>query len=173
MLHQAGLPPAWCQFVLPADNSLTERMVCDPRTAFFTFIGSEKVGWMLRSKLAPGTRCALEHGGVAPLILAADGNLSATLAAVSKGGYYHAGQVCVSVQRVYAEHRIARRFAEQLAARAKALKVGDPASAATEVGPLIRAQEVERVHQWVREAVDKGAQLLCGGEPLQIGRAHV
>ncbi|PKM02028.1 MAG: aldehyde dehydrogenase, partial [Gammaproteobacteria bacterium HGW-Gammaproteobacteria-5] len=166
MLHQAGLPKDWCQFVLPADNSLTERMVTDPRTAFLTFIGSEKVGWMLRSKLAPGTRCALEHGGVAPLFVAADGNLEAALAAVSKGGFYHAGQVCVSVQRVYADQRIARRFAEQLAVRAKALKVGDPASEATEVGPLIRAQEVERIHEWVREAVDKGAQLLCGGEPL-------
>lgn len=166
MLHQAGLPKGWCQFVLPAENSLTERMVTDPRTAFLTFIGSEKVGWMLRSKLAPGTRCALEHGGVAPLFVAADGNQNAALAAVSKGGFYHAGQVCVSVQRVYADQRIARHFAEQLAARARALKVGDPASEETQVGPLIRAQEVERVHEWVCEAVGKGAQLLCGGEPL-------
>ncbi len=164
--HEAGLPSEWCQFVLPADNELTETMVTDERVAFFTFIGSAKVGWMLRSKLAPGTRCALEHGGVAPLFIAADANLEAALPAVAKGGFYHAGQVCVSVQRVFAESSIAEQFAHDLAARAQQLKVGDPAAEDTEVGPLIRAAEVERVHEWVSEAVDGGAQLLCGGEAL-------
>lgn len=165
--HQAGLPKDWCQFVLPHSNELTTAMVADERVAFFTFIGSAKVGWMLRSKLAPGTRCALEHGGVAPLFIAADANLEAALPAVTKGGFYHAGQVCVSVQRVFAERSIAEQFARDLAAKAKQLKVGDPASDDTEVGPLIRPAEVERVDEWVKEAVDGGAQLLCGGEPLE------
>lgn len=166
MLHEAGLPEAWCQFVLPLENELIQSMVTDARVAFLTFIGSEKVGWMLRSKLAPGTRCALEHGGVAPLFVAADADLEAAVAAITKGGYYHAGQVCVSVQRVFAEQSVARELAERIAAAAKVLKVGDPAAEDTDVGPLIRPDEVERVHGWVTEATDQGADLLCGGKPL-------
>ncbi len=166
MLHEAGLPDAWCQFVLPPDNELVQAMVTDARVAFLTFIGSEKVGWMLRSKLAPGTRCALEHGGVAPLFVAADADLEAAVAAITKGGYYHAGQVCVSVQRVFAEQSVARELAERIAAAAQALKVGDPAAEDTDVGPLIRPDEVERVHAWVTEATQQGAELLCGGKPL-------
>lgn len=166
MLHEAGLPEAWCQFVLPPENDLVEHMVTDARVAFLTFIGSEKVGWMLRSKLAPGTRCALEHGGVAPLFVAADADLDAAVAAITKGGYYHAGQVCVSVQRVFAEQSVAQQLAERIADSAKQLQVGDPADASTDVGPLIRPGEVERVHAWVQEAVKQGAQLRCGGEAL-------
>ncbi|MDZ7785209.1 MAG: aldehyde dehydrogenase family protein [Halioglobus sp.] len=166
MLHEAGLPEAWCQFVLPPENELIQAMVTDARVAFLTFIGSEKVGWMLRSKLAPGTRCALEHGGVAPLFVAADADLEAAVAAITKGGYYHAGQVCVSVQRVFAEQSVARELAERIAAAAEALKVGDPAADDTDVGPLIRPDEVERVHAWVTEATQQGAELLCGGKPL-------
>ena len=166
MLQEAGLPEDWCQFVLPPDNELTERMVTDERVAFLTFIGSEKVGWMLRSKLAPGTRCALEHGGAAPLFVAADANLDAAVAAITKGGYYHAGQVCVSVQRVFAEQSVARELAERIAAAANALTVGDPAAEATDVGPLIRPDEVERVHEWVEQATSKGGKLLCGGKAL-------
>ncbi len=166
LLHEAGVPPEWCQFVLPENNELTQTMVTDPRVAFFSFIGSARVGWMLRSKLAPGTRCGLEHGGVAPLFISADANLDAALAAVSKGGFYHAGQVCVSVQRVFVERSIAERFAQSLADSARQLRVGDPASDQTEVGPLIRQAEVERIHEWVQEAVANGGQLLCGGEQL-------
>ncbi len=166
MLHEAGLPEAWCQFVLPAENALIERMVTDPRVAFLTFIGSEKVGWMLRSKLAPGTRCALEHGGVAPLFVSADADLEAAVAAITKGGYYHAGQVCVSVQRVFAEHSVASALATRIAEAASALKVGDPTDQDTDVGPLIRPGEVERVHDWVDEAIRQGGKLLCGGKAL-------
>lgn len=160
--HEAGLPAAWCQFVMPVDLTVAEKMVIDPRVAFFSFIGSARVGWMLRGKLAPGTRCALEHGGAAPLIVAADADIAAALSAVAKGGFYHAGQVCVSVQRVFAEASIANEFARQLAAVAEKLVVGDPAAEDTEVGPLIRPAEQQRVGAWVDEAVAAGAQVLSG-----------
>lgn len=166
ILHEAGLPPAFCQFIMPADLALAERLVTDPRVAFFSFIGSPQVGWMLRSKLAAGTRCALEHGGAAPLILAADADLERALSAVTKGGFYHAGQVCVSVQRVFAAREIARDFADRLAQAAQGLVVGDPSAADTEVGPLIRPREVDRVAQWVDEAIAAGAERLCGGERI-------
>ena len=166
IFHRAGLPKRWCQVTLPQNHQLSELLVTDPRVAFFSFIGSGKVGWYLRSKLAPGTRCALEHGGVAPVIMTADANLDSAIPALAKGGFYHAGQVCVSVQRIYAHESIARDVANKLATAGKEMIVGDPLSEQTEVGPLIRPDEVERVASWVQEAVDTGAELLCGGQVL-------
>ncbi len=166
MLHEAGLPKEWCQAVVTDDLETAEALVTDPRVAFFSFIGSAAVGWMLRSRLAPGARCALEHGGVAPVILGSDFDLKAAVESVLKGGFYHAGQVCVSVQRVFAPRTTAERFAEALADGARELRVGDPKDAATEVGPLIRKAEVARVAEWVDEAVARGATLSCGGRAL-------
>jgi acyl-CoA reductase-like NAD-dependent aldehyde dehydrogenase len=165
LLHKAGLPEPWCQMLLPKDVSLAEVLVTDARVGFFSFIGSARIGWMLRSKLAPGTRCALEHGGAAPLIIAADADLDLATEAVAKGGFYHAGQVCVSVQRVYVHSAIAEAFTQRLVERASALKVGNPADISSEVGPLIRQAEVQRVADWVAEAATSG-KLLCGGEQL-------
>lgn len=166
ILREAGLPDAWCQVIVASDRTAAEALVVDSRVGFFSFIGSAGVGWMLKSKLAPGTRCALEHGGVAPLILAPPYDRDSALAATAKGGFYHAGQVCVSVQRVFAPEADAADFAASLADIARELVVGAPEDPATEVGPLIRAREVDRVAEWVDEAVAAGAQLLCGGEKV-------
>ncbi len=166
MLREAGLPEKWCQALLTTDLDVAGKLVSDRRVGFFTFIGSARVGWMLRSRLAPGTRCSLEHGGAAPVIVAEDADLDYALPLIAKGGFYHAGQVCVSVQRVFAQKGIAEETAAHLAAQAKELKVGDPTMPDTEVGPLIRPAEVGRVGEWVKEAVDGGAVLLSGGEPI-------
>ena len=166
LLYEAGLPEAWCQALVVADLDVASRLVTDARVGFFSFIGSARVGWMLRSRLAPGTRCALEHGGAAPVIVHDDADLDDALPLLAKGGFYHAGQVCVSVQRVYCHRSIARDVAARLAAIGSELKVGDPTQADTEVGPLIRHAEVRRVEEWVSEAVKAGAELLCGGERL-------
>ena len=166
ILHEAGLPPVWCQGLVTDDNDVASALVTDARLGFFSFIGSARVGWMLRSKLAPGVRCALEHGGAAPVILAEPWDSGPALEAVAKGGFYHAGQVCVSVQRVYAPAERAADFAKSLAERAEALRVGPPEDPETEVGPLIRHAEVERVAAWVDEALAGGAELLCGGKRL-------
>jgi acyl-CoA reductase-like NAD-dependent aldehyde dehydrogenase len=166
IFHQAGLPPEWCQVVMPESHQIAEKLVTDPRVAFFSFIGSAKVGWYLRSKLAAGTRCALEHGGVAPVIMAEDADVAAAIPGLVKGGFYHAGQVCVSVQRLYVHQSIAGDVASRLVDAAKKMVVGDPLSDKTEVGPLIRNSEVDRVDAWVKEAVSEGAELLCGGHSL-------
>lgn len=166
ILREAGLPDAWCQVVITDERDTAEKLVTDSRVGFFSFIGSARVGWMLRSKLAPGTRCALEHGGAAPVILAPPFDRDAALASILKGGFYHAGQVCVSVQRLFVPRAEAAEFAESLARRATNLVVGAPEDVDTEVGPLIRAAEVTRVAAWVDEAVAAGAQLLCGGERI-------
>lgn len=166
LLRQAGLPDDWCQALVVSELDVATRLVTDSRVGFFSFIGSAAVGWMLRSKLAPGTRCALEHGGAAAVIVAADADLDMALPLLAKGGFYHAGQVCVSVQRIYCHQSIARKLAEQLASLAGTLKTGDPVLAETEVGPLIRPREVTRIHEWVSAALDAGAVKLCGGEVL-------
>ncbi len=167
LLRESGLPAAWCQAIVADTNETAEKLVTDSRVGFFSFIGSAKIGWMLRSKLAPGTRCALEHGGAAPVFLLDDFEFDATVASVLKGGFYHAGQVCVSVQRLFAPRQQSRSFAIALAKQANDLVVGDPGDQTTEVGPLIRAAEVDRVAEWVDEAVAAGAELLCGGKRLQ------
>lgn len=166
LLHEAGLPPAWCQVFNSVSHEASEALVTDNRVGFFSFIGSAKVGWMLRSKLAPGTRCALEHGGVAPLFVAADADLELAVPGVAKGGFYHAGQVCVSVQRVFVHRDILDEFARALVAAAEKLQVGDPLDEHTDVGPLIRAAELERVEAWVQAAVAGGAKALCGARKL-------
>lgn len=165
ILHEAGLPPHWCQVVV-CENNDAEKLVTDSRVNFFSFIGSARVGWMLRSKLAPGTRCALEHGGAAPVIVDESADLSLAVDSMLKGGFYHAGQVCVSVQRVFVHESVCDEVAQQLALKASELIVGDQLDSATEVGPLITPGEVERVGLWVDEAVEKGGTLLTGGKAL-------
>ncbi len=164
ILRQAGLPKAWCQALLIDDHAIAARLVSDSRVGFFSFIGSANIGWMLRSTLAPGTRCALEHGGVAPVIIAADADLDKTLPAITKAGFYHAGQVCVSVQRVYVDQRIIDTVIRNLKQLASQLSVGDPTLEETDIGPLIRPKEADRIHQWVQTAIKEGATLMCGGK---------
>ncbi|WP_088921899.1 aldehyde dehydrogenase family protein [Granulosicoccus antarcticus] len=165
ILQEAGLPEGWCQALI-VGNEDAEKLVVDERVNFFSFIGSAKVGWMLRSKLSPGTRCALEHGGAAPVIVDRSADVESVIDSVLKGGFYHAGQVCVSVQRVYVHETACDELAAKLAEKASQLIVGDPLDEKTEVGPLILPREVDRVSQWVEQARESGAKVLCGGKKL-------
>ena len=165
LIEKAGLPKGWCQPIV-CDNTVAEQLVTDSRINFFSFIGSAAVGWRLRSRLAPGVRCALEHGGVAPVIVDETASLDKVVPSLLKGGFYHAGQVCVSVQRIYAQETVARDLARSLAIGAERLVVGAATSPETEVGPLIFPAEVDRVHEWVTEAVTGGAKLLTGGNKI-------
>lgn len=165
VLIKAGLPEEWCRFV-PCDIPTAEKLVTDPRVAFFSFIGSGKVGWMLRSKLAPGTRCALEHGGAAPVIIDDSADIETMIPGLVKGGFYHSGQVCVSVQRVFAPSAMADDIAGLISDQAEELIVGNAVNEDTDAGPLIRPREVDRVSDWVQEAKDAGAQVMTGGRKL-------
>lgn len=164
LVREAGLDAAWCDTFLPPDSALAEKLATDPRVAFLSFIGSARVGWSLRSKLPPGTRCALEHGGAAPAIVDRAVDLDAVVGPIVKGGYYHAGQVCVSTQRIFVHQSIHDAFVDKLTQKVAALKVGDPRAKETEVGPLILPKEVERVASWVDEAVASGARVTTGGK---------
>ncbi|MFG4004799.1 aldehyde dehydrogenase family protein [Flavobacterium aquidurense] len=165
ILKEAGLPAGWLQVIL-CDNEAAELLVTDPRVNFFSFIGSAKVGWYLKSKLSPGTRCALEHGGAAPVIVEKDADFDEMIPSLVKGGFYHAGQVCVSVQRIYVNQKICDAFIEKFAAATNALITGDPLDKKTDVGPLITPKEVDRVEEWVNKAVKKGAKIITGGKRI-------
>ena len=164
-LYEAGLPKEWVQVII-CKGSQAEKFATDPRVSFLTFIGSGKVGWGLRSKLAEGARCALEHGGAAPVIVEPDADVDDALPLLAKGGFYHAGQVCVSVQRIFVHEDIVESFSSKLVAIAKNLVVGDPTDEKTEVGPLIEEGEVDRIHNWVEEAKAAGGTILTGGNKI-------
>ncbi|SFH45684.1 Acyl-CoA reductase [Palleronia marisminoris] len=166
LVHEAGLPEAWCQCFIPKGNELAEKLATDRRIAFLSFIGSAKVGWQLHAKLAHGARSALEHGGLAPAIVDRSADLDKIIEPIVKGGYYHAGQVCVSTQRIYVQRDIADDFTQRLVARVETLRTGDPSLADTEVGPLILPREADRVAEWVEEAIGGGATLATGGQRL-------
>lgn len=163
LIHASGVPANWCQMAL-CDNDVAQRLATDKRVDFLSFIGSAAVGWRLRAAIAPGTRCALEHGGNAPVIILPYANQDAAIPALLKGGMSHAGQICVSVQRVYAPWAEVGHFARKLGEAAEKLRVGNPVHDETEVGPMINEAAIDRVEQWVKEAVGGGAKLMCGGQ---------
>jgi len=165
LLYQSGLPKAHCQ-ALVCTREDAEKLVSDKRISFLTFIGSGKVGWRLRSMVAPGVHCTLEHGGAAPVIVEKDADLDKMIPSLLKGGYYHAGQVCVSVQRVFVHETLLDEVLERFTSRVKKLIVGDPLDKKTEVGPLISPKEVDRVEQWVNEAARSGGKIICGGKRI-------
>jgi acyl-CoA reductase-like NAD-dependent aldehyde dehydrogenase len=166
LVHEAGLPEPWCQSFMPEGNELAEKLATDRRIAFLSFIGSARVGWSLHAKLAHGARSALEHGGAAPAIVDRSADLGKIVEPIVKGGYYHAGQVCVSTQRIYVHNDIADDFTHRLIARVERLRTGDPALKDTEVGPLILPREADRIAEWIQEAVKGGAKLATGGTRL-------
>ena len=165
ILEEAGLPKGWAQAVV-CGREAGELLATSPKVDFLTFIGSGAVGWYLNSKVSNGTRVALEHGGVAPVIVEADADIDDLIPAIGKGGFYHAGQVCVSVQRVFVHESIVDEVASKLSDYASKLVVGNQLDPKTEVGPLINNNEVNRVEEWVNEAVTKGGKILTGGKRI-------
>jgi acyl-CoA reductase-like NAD-dependent aldehyde dehydrogenase len=165
ILYEAGLPKAWCQ-VLICDNEESQYLATHSKVDYLTFIGSAAVGWFLNSKVAPGTRVGLEHGGVAPVIVEAYADIDELIPALAKGAFYHAGQVCVSVQRIYVHENIIEEVTQRLSVAAQKMVVGDPLDPKTEIGPIISHKEVNRIDAWVHEAVQDGAVLVCGGNKI-------
>ena len=165
ILSQAGLPNGWAQCLVCSSES-SEFLATSTEIDFLTFIGSGKIGWYLNSKVAQGTRVALEHGGVAPVIVEKDANINELIPAIIKGGFYHAGQVCVSVQRVYIHKDICDTIASRLVESASKLIVGNQLDPKTEVGPLINHRETKRIEEWINEAVETGGKILTGGKKI-------
>ena len=160
-VREAGAPEGACT-VVPCANELAAPLVRDDRFAVFTFTGSSRVGWELRAQ-AGRKRVLLELGGNAALIVHADADVEAAVRRTLVGAFAYSGQVCISVQRVYAHRAVFDAFTAQLVAGARALRTGDPFDEATAVSSLIRPGEAERVQAWIEEARAGGARVLVGG----------
>lgn len=166
---EAGLPSD-CLFVVNADVPEIEFLASSPVFDYVSFIGSAKVGWNLRKVIAPGTRLGLEHGGIAPAIVRADADLKEAVKLLIKGSFYHAGQVCISTQRIFVEQNLYQDFVKNFESQTQKLITGDATHEQTDVGPLIRKKEVERIQSWISEAIQEGAELLCGNETSGKGQ---
>ena len=151
---------------LVCTNETAEALVACHQVRVLSFIGSASVGWKLRAKAHPGCRVILEHGGTAPAIIAPDFDPAAAIPSLTKGAYYHAGQVCISVQHIYVPESKVTAFVAGFSQKASSLRVGDPLLATTEVGPIIRQRDLDRIDSWVHEARESGGHLVCGGAKL-------
>lgn len=149
--------------ILPMSSKVADVLVTDERIKLLSFTGSDKVGWDMKAR-AGKKKVVLELGGNAAVMIEPDADLEKALPRVITGGYSQAGQVCISVQRVLIHKDIYQSVKDELVALAKEVKSGDPSQADVVIGPMIDKGELERIQQWIDEAVEEGATLLCGGE---------
>jgi acyl-CoA reductase-like NAD-dependent aldehyde dehydrogenase len=157
--------PAEALAVLPLSNADTAWMAeKEESIKLISFTGSAKVGWELKAH-SGRKRVLLELGGNAALIVCGDWpDLDEAAARTAHAAFSFAGQSCVSVQRVFVERSIFQTFLWKVVEETAKLASGDPAAEATEIGPLIRPADAERVESWIKEAVEGGAKLVAGGE---------
>jgi len=161
VLLEAGLPPKALS-VLPGYGDVGKAMTTHPSVRVVSFTGSRKVGEII-TKQAGIKRVVLELGSNSAIVVHRDGNIEKAVEKAVLGGYAIAGQVCISVQRVFVHQDIFEEFTERLKDRVKTLRVGDPMDEETDVGPMIGVSEVGRVREWIEEAISRGAKLEVGG----------
>jgi acyl-CoA reductase-like NAD-dependent aldehyde dehydrogenase len=162
LFAETDLPRGMFQ-ALPVSSAVADRMARDERFRKISFTGSAEIGWYLKG-LDPKRRVTLELGGNAGVIVHSDADLDLAAQRVAFGGYYQAGQSCISVQRVLVQSEVYDDFANRLVKQVESLKVGDPMDPTVDVGPVIQRKEVDRIDGWVKEAVTQGASVLTGGE---------
>jgi glyceraldehyde-3-phosphate dehydrogenase (NADP+) len=164
IMVEAGLPKGALS-VIPTARAEADRLIDDERFRLLSFTGSPAIGWKMKAR-AGTKRVLLELGGNAACIIDASAQLDWAVKRTLVGSFAYAGQVCISVQRIFVHASIADEFERRLVAGAATLKVGDPADAATDVGPLIDDGAAARTSEWIAEAVAGGARLLAGGAAL-------
>lgn len=162
LVLKAGYPPEAVS-VIPCSSNLAEKMAVDERIAFLSFTGSPDVGWHLKS-IAGRKKVSLELGGNAAVIVHSDADLDYVAARIATGACANAGQVCISVQRVFIRNGIYRQFLEKLSSAFESLKCGDPADPGTIVGPMISGESAEEAWRKVQDALSGGAGMVTGGK---------
>ncbi|MDR7554100.1 MAG: aldehyde dehydrogenase family protein [Armatimonadota bacterium] len=162
-LLEAGLPPGGINLVIGPGSTVGTQLVADPRVGKVTFTGSRDVGEQI-TRHAGIKKITLELGNTSPVIVAPDADLDLVAKRCAFGAFYYSGQVCISVQRVFADRTISTPFAEKFAEAARSMVVGDPLDERTDVGPMIDEREAMRIEGWVDEAVAGGAQVVTGGQ---------
>jgi len=161
-LADAGLPAGALGVVTGSGEEVGGALVDHPEIAMISFTGSGPVGWGIRAR-APRKHVALELGNSTPVIVAEDADLTRAAARIAASGFTHAGQSCISVQRVYVHESVHSVFLAHLVSAVETLVVGDPSDEATDVGPVITPAAHRRVRDWIAEAVDAGATVATGG----------
>ncbi len=161
-VEQAGLPDGAFN-VLPLSNEDAGVLVADERIKLISFTGSAAVGWEIKRR-AGKKKVVLELGGNAGVIVHSDTDLAWAADRCVAGGFSYAGQTCISVQRILVERPAVKKFTDLLLDGVSKLRIGDPLDETTDLGPLIRESDAVRATEWVQEAVQDGATLLCGGK---------
>jgi acyl-CoA reductase-like NAD-dependent aldehyde dehydrogenase len=169
ILDEAGLPKGWLSVIPGPGGEVGNAIVESELTKAITFTGSAEVGWGIRSKV-PHKKVNLELGSNAPLIVNEDGDWEAAADKAQIHAFSHAGQSCISIQRILVHEAVAEEFKNRLGKKVAGLKVGDPLDPETDVGPLITPGDRDRVKEWIDEAVASGAELLAGGELVDDGK---
>jgi acyl-CoA reductase-like NAD-dependent aldehyde dehydrogenase len=162
LLDECGLPSGHLNVVTGGGGTVGNAIVDDPDIALITFTGSPEVGWGIKAR-APHKKVGLELGNNAPVIIEPDADVATAAAKVAVAGFSHAGQSCISTQRVYLHQSIADTFLDELVPKVEALVVGDPLDDATDVSAVISGSERERIETWIDEAVAAGAKVATGG----------
>src|SRR5436305_5972275 len=163
LLDDCGLPAGYLNVVTGGGSTVGNATVEHPDIALITFPGSGKVGWELKEK-SGRKKVGLELGNNAPVILEPDGDWDRAARQIAVAGFSHAGQSCISIQRIYVHTEIADRFTDTLAKLVGDLVVGDPMDDKTDVSSLITPDDCTRVKEWIDEAVAAGAEIVVGGD---------
>jgi succinate-semialdehyde dehydrogenase/glutarate-semialdehyde dehydrogenase len=166
--QQAGGPKGTLQ-VLPTSDPvpLSDALLADPQIRKLTFTGSTEVGRLLYRKAADTVKkISLELGGHAPFLIFDDADLDLAVREVVACKYRNAGQTCVCTNRIYVQSTVLDNFTERYVRATESLKVGDPLSDSTDIGPLVDEQGLTKVKQHIQDAVAKGAVLKTGGNAL-------
>jgi acyl-CoA reductase-like NAD-dependent aldehyde dehydrogenase len=169
ILLEAGLPEGWLHVVCGSGSDVGNAIVENDAIRAITFTGSPPVGWGIRSK-APRKKVNLELGSTAPLIVHEDGDWETAADKAKLHAFSHAGQSCISVQRILVHRKLADQFTDRFVKNVESLVTGDPMDENTDVGPLITPDDRDRVKAWVDEATKAGGEILTGGELVDEGR---
>lgn len=164
LCKRVGLPPGVFNVVV-CRNEEAELMLKDERLKMLSFTGSAEVGWSLKEK-AGKKKVVLELGGNASVIVDRSANLDEAAKAIAMGSYLYAGQVCISVQRIFVDNDVFDLFIEKFKTAVSELKIGSPAEEGVVVGPIIDVAHFERIQNWIQEAKEKGAQVILGGDHI-------
>jgi acyl-CoA reductase-like NAD-dependent aldehyde dehydrogenase len=161
LIDAAGVPEGMVS-ILPMSRELGDRMVSDERFKLLTFTGSPSVGWRMKER-AGKKKVVLELGGNAGVIIDRSADLDWAVKRTVTGAFAYSGQVCISVQRMFVHEDVWDAFMDRFVAAAAALRIGDPADAATDVGPMVDEKNALRTQAWVDEARALGGKVLLGG----------
>ncbi|HUJ11950.1 MAG TPA: aldehyde dehydrogenase family protein [Verrucomicrobiae bacterium] len=162
LLFECGLPSEAISCLTGPGGELGDALCSDKRVRKITFTGSVPVGERI-CRTAGIKKVTMELGSNSPIIVMADADLNKVAEAIAATGYSNAGQVCISTQRVLAQHKVYEDLLEASKTKVAALTTGNPVDEKTKVGPMIREQEAIRVEQWISEAVRQGGRIITGG----------